>query len=220
LVLGALSLSLAVDLRGKMSALSLRAAALSAVSSPLGSSHKHHARSAQSPLRIEFIRSRPRKQLWRRETPVIVVASAISNNDARRSTSTPSSSPKPPPPPPLPGSAPAGFSCPDASRFRLAVLGDLHYDPRDEKAFAKAQEQLSRVLREKAEGRKEGEGKEEEKGKTTTAARLVQLGDLGASSFAPGTLPCFEHARAFLGCAAAEGEEFGAPPALVAGNHG
>ena len=76
------------------------------------------------------------------------------------------------------------------------------------------------MLREKAEGRKEGEGKEEEKGKTTTAARLVQLGDLGASSFAPGTLPCFEHARAFLGCAAAEGEEFGAPPALVAGNHG
>ena len=92
------------------------------------------------------------------------------------------------------------------------MLGDLHYDPRDEETFTKAQEQLALVLKEKA--------KEEKSSSAVVASRLVQLGDLGASSFAPGTPSCFEHAREFLGAAAVEGESFGSVPALVAGNHG
>ena len=166
-------------------------------------------------MRIELIKGSIRPQHRRRET--LVVNSAI-NPSARPPPRPPSSSssarsPASPPPPPLPGSAPLGFSAPDASSFRLAVLGDLHYDPRDVAAFTKAQEQLARVLREKAE--EEGAGSE-----AKAVSRLVQLGDLGASSFSPGTLRCFEHAREFLGAAAVEAESFGAPPALVAGNHG
>lgn len=133
-----------------------------------------------------------------------VIASAI--DGARSASSSPT--------PPLPGSAPRGFSAPEASQFRLAVLGDLHYDPRDEEAFTKAREQLARVLKEKAE--EEGD----ETPSAVVASRLVQLGDLGASSFAPGTPACFERAREFLGTAAAEEESFGSAPALVAGNHG
>ena len=161
-------------------------------------------------MRIEFLKSCRRPQPRRRET--LVVASAI-NPTARPPRPSPSTSS-----PPLPGSAPLGFSAPDASHFRLAVLGDLHYDPRDEPVFTKAQEQLARVLRERAEEANENEAKGGNPPKTVS--RLVQLGDLGASSFAPGTPPCFEHARAFLGAAAVEAESFGAPPALVAGTHG
>ena len=189
-----------------MSAYSVRAAAAPAAASPSRSLPRHETRCVRPTVRIEFLRSSRKRPQQRRQETLIVAASAI-NNTARSSSSTSSS-----PPPPLPGSAPVGFSAPDASRFRLAVLGDLHYDPRDEAAFTKAQEQLSRALGEKANEAKEEGGK--------TVSRLVQLGDLGASSFSPGTLPCFQHAREFLGAAAAEGESFGAPPALVAGNHG
>ena len=162
--------------------------------------------------------TRPQQQQRWREI-VASSSSAINNNNNNnnnnaRSSSTSSASSSPPPP--LPGSAPRGFSAPDASQFRLVVLGDLHYDPRDEEAFSRAREQLARALKDKAAV---AEQKEKGKQKKTVVSRLVQLGDLGASSFAPGTPPCFEHAREFLGSAAAERESFGAPPALVAGNH-
>ena len=205
---------------GKMSVFSSRAAAVPAAASPPRSLLRHEARCVRVSVRIEFLRSCRRPQQHRRREPLVVASSAINNNDDARPP--PSSSPSRSSPP-LPGSAPLGFSAPDASRFRLAVLGDLHYDPRDEEAFSRAQEQLARALKDKAaadEGEAAEEGKGGKGGRKRTVSRLVQLGDLGASSFAPGTPSCFEHAREFLGSAAVEGESFGAPPALVAGNHG
>ena len=201
-----------------MSAPSVRAAASLAASRPPRSVLRHEARCTPAFVRIEFL-SRRSQHRRRRETLIVAASSAINPSARPRSSSTSTPSP-PPPPPPLPGSAPLGFSAPEASRFRLAVLGDLHYDPRDEAAFTKAQEQLSRVLRENVASEENEAEKDAKKTKTKTVSRLVQLGDLGASSFAPGTPPCFQHARKFLGAAAGESESFGAPPALVAGNHG
>lgn len=113
-----------------------------------------------------------------------------------------------------PSGAPAGFSAPAAPAFRLAVLGDLHLDARHEDAFAEAKDQLRGLL---------VDGLLEEPG---SVARLVQLGDLGASSAGPGTPELFSQAREYLRGAAGTGDGSGgdatpttAPPSLVVGNH-
>lgn len=131
----------------------------------------------------------------------------------------PSTARRPAPPPCralTPTGAPAGFSAPAAPAFRLAVLGDLHLDERHKDAFDEAKDQLRELL---TDGIEEGGG----------VARLVQLGDLGASNAAPGTPALFAQAREYLRGAAGT-EESGesdpsatpattAPPALVVGNH-
>jgi hypothetical protein len=110
---------------------------------------------------------------------------------------------------PAPGGAVPGFDTPPGSApasFRLAILGDLHLDEPTRPAFDEAAAQLRRLLLDGVDGTK-----------TATSAsvhpRLIQLGDLGASSFSPGSAACFAAARAYLD------EHIGVPRALVTGNH-
>ena len=115
----------------------------------------------------------------------------------------PHSSSSPADPLALPGGPVPGFDTPSA--FRLAVLGDLHLDEPTRPAFEEAAGQLRRLL-------VDGEGLP---GQQPAAAqpRLLQLGDLGAGSFHPGSSACFEAARTFLDAS------IGVPRALITGNH-
>lgn len=69
----------------------------------------------------------------------------------------------------------------------LAVMGDLHMDPRNMGSFISARSQLVAAL-------SDGEGR------PLPAARVVQLGDLGAYATQPGSVACFDHAAGFLRC--------------------
>ncbi|KXZ48613.1 hypothetical protein GPECTOR_26g516 [Gonium pectorale] len=80
-------------------------------------------------------------------------------------------------------------------RWSLAIMGDLHLAPEQMKLFDAAREHLRRHMA--AHG---------------GAARVAQLGDLGHGKHGSGSRRCFEFARQYL-------EGFGAPYALVTGNH-
>lgn len=106
---------------------------------------------------------------------------------------------------PAPGGSVPGFDTPPNARsFRLAVLGDLHLDEPTRPAFDEAAAQLRRVLLEGVDG----SGAD-----PSVAPRLIQLGDLGASSFSPGSAACFAAAKTYLDSGV------GVPRALVTGNH-
>lgn len=98
----------------------------------------------------------------------------------------------------------------DPTAFRVAILGDLHIDPRRMEDYQTAHEQLMPILNEAKE--KHGN------------VALVSLGDLGESKncdhnpilptelFA-GTTLCHEVAAEYLG-------SFGVPYEVIGGNHG
>ena len=78
----------------------------------------------------------------------------------------------------------AGFSKPDAERFSIAVVGDLHLEPDQMPQFRSAREQLRLAITEDG-----GEG--------AAVSRVVQLGDLGGYEHQPGAR--HEHAGGCLG---------------------
>lgn len=93
---------------------------------------------------------------------------------------------------------PAGFAAPDAPSFAVAIMGDLHLspDPSGLPEFEAARAQLVDAAT-----------------SLSPAARIVQLGDLGAYDAGwPGSRACFAVARSFL-------DGFGLPVALITGNH-
>ena len=96
-----------------------------------------------------------------------------------------------------------------SDKFAVAVLGDLHIDPRKMEDYYTGREQWMKVL-------------EKEAAESSGNVALVSLGDLGESkSVRPeetnelfaGTTECHEMAAEFL-------SSFGVPYEVVGGNHG
>jgi len=122
-------------------------------------------------------------------------------------------------------SPPPGFSLgnPDLP-VAVAVMGDLHLAPEQMPLFYAARDHLTAamadVLAASEGGGEEGEDNHDDpadaagppRSSSSSRQRLAQLGDLGAYEHAPGTAACFEAARDYL-------DSFGAPRALVLGNH-
>ena len=75
----------------------------------------------------------------------------------------------------------------------IAVLGDLHMQPKDEPLFQQAADQLAAVV-------------------AHPTGRVVQLGDLGGYNNGPGSAACFATANQWLAT-------LHAPTLLVVGNH-
>ena len=118
-----------------------------------------------------------------------------------------------------PGGPVPGFDA-LGSPFRLAILGDLHLDEATRPAFDEAAAQLRGLLLDGVPGESSStstttttSGGSNVPGAAPAAPRLLQLGDLGASSFDPGSPACFAAARTFLDGGV------GVPRALVTGNH-
>ncbi|KAK9806310.1 hypothetical protein WJX72_009584 [[Myrmecia] bisecta] len=96
------------------------------------------------------------------------------------------------------------------SEFAVAIMGDLHLQPDQMHLFHEAREQLVRALSSPASASDSATGASAEA--PPAGARVVQLGDLGGYTCQPGSMACFETAKAFL-------EGFPVPRALVVGNH-
>lgn len=75
----------------------------------------------------------------------------------------------------------------------IAILGDLHMQPKDQSLFQQASEQLAAVV-------------------SHPSGRVVQLGDLGGYQDGPGSAACFATANQWL-------RSLQAPTLLVVGNH-
>ncbi|KAG1676127.1 hypothetical protein FOA52_004967 [Chlamydomonas sp. UWO 241] len=97
------------------------------------------------------------------------------------------------------GSQHAGFSDASLDTVRVSIIGDLHLAPDQMHLFNSARSHLIKAM-------------SSPDGKLLPGARVVQLGDLGHGKHGSGGVKCFELARDFI-------KGFGAPAALVLGNH-
>lgn len=108
------------------------------------------------------------------------------------------------------------FSAPNASKFHIAIMGDLHLPAGQQRdlmsEFHEARDQLRTMIEGSySTGGQTNGGNHNDR--ENIAARVVQLGDLGSYEKGwPGSRKCFDRAAEFM-------DGFQVPTALILGNH-